>query len=139
LLRILAVPAVGDASTKVEWMPVQGWDGETLPRRGAGFRGHAIRWDPSREIFVYADDGSPAPQYGGEERPCTHCGLLPTVEGFDACLGRIPGAVAACCGHGVAPGYVMFPRGAQEDPGPWRRARASLSILSPEEVSGLRR
>jgi hypothetical protein len=120
-------------------MAVYEWDGVIVDDGDARCRGHRISWCPKREVFFYLEDGSPTAEHGGEEKPCIECGLPPTPEGYDACLGRIPGAVAACCGHGVRPGYVMFPRGAQEDPGPWRRARASLSILSPEEVSRLRR
>jgi hypothetical protein len=93
---------------------------------------------PRRELFFYLEDGSPTPEYGGEEKPCIECGLQTMPEGFDACLGRIPRAVAACCGHGLGRGYVMFPGGAQEDPGPRCQSRASLSILSPEEVRRLR-
>lgn len=40
--------------------------------------------------------------------PCVACGRPPTPEGYDACLGWIPGARAACCGHGVKPPYVMW-------------------------------
>lgn len=66
-------------------------------------RGHLIAWDAEQQRWVYADDGSPA----SVERPCAKCGRMPTPEGYDACLGHIPGAKAACCGHGVEPGYVM--------------------------------
>jgi hypothetical protein len=45
------------------------------------------------------------------DRPCVACGLDATPEGFDACLGRIPGAQAACCGHGVMPPYVWWDDG----------------------------
>jgi hypothetical protein len=47
--------------------------------------------------WVYADNGQPA----SEDRPCRRCGRPPTAEGHDACLGRVPGAASACCGHGV--------------------------------------
>lgn len=36
---------------------------------------------------------------------------MPTKEGYDACLGRLPGVVAACCGHGVDDGYILFENG----------------------------
>lgn len=36
------------------------------------------------------------------ERPCRRCGMLPTKEGYDACLGKIDDAVSVCCGHGVS-------------------------------------
>ena len=41
-------------------------------------------------------------------RPCKKCGLKPTKEGYDACLGKIEGAVSACCGHGVEKPYILF-------------------------------
>ena len=40
-----------------------------------------------------------------EERPCVRCGQMPTPEGYDACLGYIPGIESACCGHGVEESY----------------------------------
>jgi len=43
-----------------------------------------------------------------EKLPCSRCGELPTVEGYDACLGSIKGAEGACCGHGINNGYVTF-------------------------------
>ena len=47
--------------------------------------------------WVYAD-GTPISE---QERPCVKCGILPTHEGYDACLGYIKGVKSACCGHGV--------------------------------------
>jgi hypothetical protein len=32
---------------------------------------------------------------------------MPTSEGYDACLGFIPGVESACCGHGVEEPYQM--------------------------------
>ena len=29
-------------------------------------------------------------------------------DGHDACLGEIPGAAAACCGHGVTEDYILY-------------------------------
>lgn len=62
-------------------------------------RGHEIIFDRQ---WLYADTRQPV-----GDRPCKRCGREP-VEGRDACLGHIPGATAACCGHGVGPGYVQF-------------------------------
>ncbi len=42
------------------------------------------------------------------DRDCAACGLPPTPEGYDACIGHVPGAVAACCGHGVVEPYVLW-------------------------------
>jgi hypothetical protein len=55
------------------------------------------------EVWLYADTGEPA----NKQRPCRRCGRMPTPEGHDACLGTIPGAVSACCGHGVEDGYMV--------------------------------
>jgi len=41
------------------------------------------------------------------DRPCRRCGRKPTAEGYDACLGYIPGAVSACCGHGVTEPLIL--------------------------------
>jgi hypothetical protein len=46
-----------------------------------------------------------------EELKCTRCQKPPTREGHDQCLGRLPGVTAACCGHGVEPGYIQFRNG----------------------------
>ncbi len=68
-------------------------------------RGHKIIHDG--DVWRFADDGSLT-----AERPCAKCQLLPTAEGFDACIGKIEGAMAACCGHGVEPPYVLRQDGA---------------------------
>lgn len=65
-------------------------------------RGHPIQYLNGQ--WVYTNDGTPIDQ---EERPCVRCGRMPTPEGYDACLGFIPGATSACCGHGVQEGYVI--------------------------------
>jgi hypothetical protein len=72
-------------------------------------RGHATYWDEEAGVWRFADDSSLEANWGGVERPCVKCALMPTPEGHDACLGTIPGAVAACCGHGVVPPSVMYP------------------------------
>ena len=42
-------------------------------------------------------------------RPCGHCNKQQTPEGHDACLGVIPSAMNACCGHGVnKEAYIQF-------------------------------
>jgi hypothetical protein len=33
------------------------------------------------------------------------------IRGPDPCLGKLPGVVNACCGHGLQPGYVIFENG----------------------------
>ena len=61
-------------------------------------RGHFIEYDFSSEQWLYSDDKTPITV----ERACIRCGRFPTPEGFDACLGYIPGVKSACCGHGVS-------------------------------------
>jgi len=60
-------------------------------------RGHLVIF--TRDVWRYEDgiklDDDP-------NRPCLRCGRPPTSEGYDACLGFIPGADSACCGHGVS-------------------------------------
>ncbi len=47
---------------------------------------------------------------------CDHCGLPDTPEGHDACLGTIPGAMNACCGHGdVKCAYIQYQAGDAPD------------------------
>jgi hypothetical protein len=60
-------------------------------------RGHLIHYDDKGDKWVYADTN----ECIEIERPCIRCGRMPTTEGYDACLGYIPGATSACCGHGV--------------------------------------
>ncbi len=58
-------------------------------------RGHVIYFKNSQ--WFYLDNNEPAQK----ERPCKRCGHMPTIEGYDACLGYIKDAVSACCGHGI--------------------------------------
>ena len=42
---------------------------------------------------------------------CTHCGLNPTPEDHDGCIGTLPEkeVMNACCGHGIVDhAYVQF-------------------------------
>ncbi len=57
--------------------------------------------------WVYADTRELVSK--NRDRPCGHCGLPNRADGHDACLGEIPGAMNACCGHGnsPSPGYVQ--------------------------------
>jgi len=44
------------------------------------------------------------------KQPCKLCGKTRTPEGFDACLGYLPGVKYACCGHGKE-GCITFENG----------------------------
>jgi hypothetical protein len=47
--------------------------------------------------------------------PCASCGLPPTDDGHDPCLGPIDGARSACCGHGAVPGYIAYTDGTRDE------------------------
>jgi len=66
-------------------------------------RGHEIWFDHGDSVWRYVDNGNEI----DEMRPCAKCGKMPTKEGYDACLGYIPGAVSACCGHGVRDEFIV--------------------------------
>jgi len=66
-------------------------------------RGHPIEYLNGQ--WVYSDIKVPIDR---EERSCARCGRLPTTEGYDTCLGHIPGVISACCGHGVEESYIMY-------------------------------
>jgi hypothetical protein len=66
-------------------------------------RGHKIIFDGDR--WFYADTGEPV---NGNERPCAHCGRMPTPEGHDACCRHMPGVISACCGHGADKAYAIL-------------------------------
>ena len=63
-------------------------------------RGWPIEWTGAR--WVYSDTHAP----DDDSRACRRCGRKPTPEGYDACLGRIKGVAAACCGHGAGRAFV---------------------------------
>jgi len=50
-----------------------------------------------RQQWVYEDSGESIKI----ERACVRCGKMPTPEGYDACLGKLPNVKGACCGHGI--------------------------------------
>jgi hypothetical protein len=83
-------------------------DAPRRPARRHHRRGHPIvsfargpwRWAATgRFLKMGSNPDDPA---------CVLCGQPPTVEGYDACIGYIPGAVSACCGHGVTTGHVTY-------------------------------
>lgn len=68
-------------------------------------RGHEI-YEDDLGVWRYSDTFEP--YLFKEERPCIFCKKAPTPEGYDACLGKIEGAFAACCGHGIHDGYIKW-------------------------------
>lgn len=81
-------------------------------REGEGYRfGHRVYLSGDGPFVLrYSDTDEPVPR-GPSERPCPLCGALPTPEGHDPCIANLPGVIAACCGHGVEPAYVVFASG----------------------------
>lgn len=69
-------------------------------------KGHLRGWEIyyDGENWRYVDNN----EIANDSRPCKKCGCKPTKEGYDACLGRVDGAKAACCGHGVGKPYIMY-------------------------------
>lgn len=68
-------------------------------------RGHPITLVDG--AWLYADTKQPVTENPG--RKCGHCKRQNRLDGHDACLGEIPGAMNACCGHGNNRGYVQWP------------------------------
>lgn len=68
----------------------------------AYLRGHLCEFRDGK--WIYSDNKIPI---GSEIRPCRRCGEMPTPEGFDACLGYVPGAISVCCGHGTSKGFIL--------------------------------
>lgn len=60
-------------------------------------RGHEMECHDA-ETWYYVADGVRVAD--DPDRDCGHCGIPQTREGHDGCLGTIPGAENACCGHG---------------------------------------
>lgn len=67
--------------------------------------GHPIYFDEEKDMWYYQDNGEEYSECA--PRACALCGLYPTDEGFDPCLGYIPEAIAACCGHGFDEAYMI--------------------------------
>jgi hypothetical protein len=45
---------------------------------------------------------------------CPQCKMVRGKDGHDPCLGKLPGVIAACCGHGGTGefhGYIYFENG----------------------------
>ena len=66
-------------------------------------RGYEITWLKNLGTWIYVDNGEGI----NDERPCKKCSKSPTSEGYDACLGFLPGVKSACCGHGIEVGFKI--------------------------------
>lgn len=72
------------------------------------WRGHSIKL--VNNVWVYDSDDKPVSL--DQRRPCAHCGMAETQQGYDACIGEISGATNACCGHGDSfYAYIKFRNG----------------------------
>lgn len=71
---------------------------------GNKWRGHIIT---DSDGWRYADTGELVAN--NPNRDCGHCGRSNTADGYDGCLGALPGVMNACCGHGIEEAaYVQF-------------------------------
>ncbi|MBF84842.1 MAG: hypothetical protein CL489_10315 [Acidobacteria bacterium] len=76
-------------------------------RKASSFRGYDIERVGDRFKFKDTDEWV---DETWKQRPCGFCGLKNTKEGHDGCLGTIPDALNACCGHGEKElAYIQFP------------------------------
>jgi len=66
-------------------------------------RGNVVEWDGNQWLTLTGKPAEDAILY------CPTCDIAHLSEDNDACLGRIPGANSACCGHGRHVGYVNWP------------------------------
>ncbi len=82
-----------------------------VPMSATGnLRGHPIYFD---DVWRYVDNNEPTV---GAERSCGICLKATGPSGYDPCIGEVPGAVNACCGHGEdEEAYVQYPDGVRLD------------------------
>ena len=75
---------------------------------GDYWRGHPMHRQDG--VWIYTDTGQPVSE--NPDRLCGHCGLPNRGDGYDACLGELPGVMNACCGHGdITQAYVQKAEG----------------------------
>lgn len=79
-----------------------------MSKRSGCYNGNLFEYDTEIGEHLYVDTGESV--FNGA-RPCPLCGKLPTEEGHDVCLGKLPGVKFACCGHGIEDGYISFENG----------------------------
>lgn len=73
------------------------------------WRGHEIYYDEEKERWVFSEDDVPVSD--DPLRDCRHCNLH-LDDDVDPCLGRLPGVLNACCGHGRREeAYIQFESG----------------------------
>jgi hypothetical protein len=67
-------------------------------------RGHEYIFDEENLEEYYVDNHESTEN----ERPCTKCEEIPTLEGHDVCLRCLLGVDQAFYGHGKKEGYIRF-------------------------------
>ena len=71
----------------------------------SNYRGHKIRYNGISWYYVDTNELVS----NNPNRDCGYCGLANTPEGHDGCLGTIPNAINACCGHGnLEESYIQY-------------------------------
>lgn len=74
--------------------------------------GHPVIHHSGKDVWRWDDTGEAVTRESEQARLCPRCGKPPTREGYDACLGHLPGISGACCGHGFSEDvYVQFENG----------------------------
>jgi len=59
-------------------------------------------------IFFFKDTGQPTATTW-QNRPCGHCKKHNTIDGHDACFGKLKHVMNACCGHGIeSDAYLQY-------------------------------
>lgn len=75
------------------------------------FKGHKIEYDNENNQWVFSDTKE-STELTHQNRPCGYCNqhvIKDRHEEYDSCIGRLPGLMNACCGHGNASeAYVQF-------------------------------
>ena len=71
--------------------------------------GHAVYCD-DEGVWRFEDTGEES-IYESRQRKCPRCKRFRTKHGHDPCIANLPGVRNACCGHGVARGYIQFENG----------------------------
>ena len=88
-----------------QWFKVPGLQG-LFRIEGFWSRGHRVNVLENGDQ-VFDDSG----KFYNRQRPCRRCGRSPTAEGYDACIGYLPGVFSACCGHGQEESYCVMDDG----------------------------
>lgn len=85
--------------------------GATLLAKYDQLRGHPMYQDIGSGEYRYSDNGLPV---AVNPRACGKCRQPNRADGHDACIGKLPGVMNACCGHGeTAVAYVQYSDGSR--------------------------